>query len=226
MRDCEQTCRELSAVLDMIHKPGNVANLSAVVTESKALFAEKVRPQLAELFKAVPDGQYYRFYNVFNWTLQRLVFAAAMTHFVDKEKLLFREEVAGGDWLGISGPDGDGGQRPHLDLEDYLGGLLQLSNEMARFSKTCVIQDDYEWPLRVAAFVRDLQTGFQLLNLKNDALRKKFDGLKYSRIQVEDVVWNLKIRGKLVEKKKEDAEGGDAKKDGAATATTNEEKEK
>jgi hypothetical protein len=35
------------------------------------------------------------------------------------------------------------------------------------------------------------------LNLKNDGLRKKFDSLKYDMKKVEEVVYDLSIRGLL-----------------------------
>ena len=35
----------------------------------------------------------------------------------------------------------------------------------------------------------------RLLNLKNDGLRKKFDGIKYDLKKVEEVVYDLSIRG-------------------------------
>ena len=34
-----------------------------------------------------------------------------------------------------------------------------------------------------------------MLNLKNDALRKKFDSIKYDLKKVEEVVYDLSIRG-------------------------------
>ena len=34
-----------------------------------------------------------------------------------------------------------------------------------------------------------------MLNLKNDNLRKKFDGIKYDLKKVEEVVYDLSIRG-------------------------------
>ena len=68
-------------------------------------------------------------------------------------------------------------------------------------------QGDYERPLRISAFVGDLLTGFRLLNLKNDGLRKKFDSLKYDTKKLEEVVYDLSIRG-LVKKQAENAGGG------------------
>lgn len=38
-------------------------------------------------------------------------------------------------------------------------------------------------------------SGFQILNLKNDVLRKRVDALKYRVKEVEDVVYDLSLRG-------------------------------
>ena len=48
---------------------------------------------MAALFEAVPKGQpsqYYRYHHVFNFTLQRLVFFAAMAHYMEKEEMLLK----------------------------------------------------------------------------------------------------------------------------------------
>lgn len=39
---------------------------------------------------------------------------------------------------------------------------------------------DYTRPVQIGTFIKDLFAGFQLLNLKNDVLRKRSDGMKYS----------------------------------------------
>lgn len=49
--------------------------------------------------------------------------------------------------------------------------------------------------MRISKFVAELDAGFRLLNLKNDTLRKRFDGLKYDLKKVEEVVYDLTIRG-------------------------------
>ena len=58
-----------------------------------------------------------------------------------------------------------------------------------------VTAGDYGRPIRMAKFVGELDSGFRLLNLKNDALRKRFDGLKYDLKKVEEVVYDVTIRG-------------------------------
>ena len=71
---------------------------------------------------------------------------------------------------------------------------------------------DYDRPQRIAQFMNDINSGFRLLNLKNDMLRKKFDSLKYDMKKVEEVVYDLSIRGlkkpvgKQAEGDKENAE--------------------
>ena len=58
-----------------------------------------------------------------------------------------------------------------------------------------VTAGDYGRPIRIAKFIGELDSGFRLLNLKNDALRKRFDGLKYDLKKVEEVVYDVTIRG-------------------------------
>merc|ERR1712117_336683 len=209
LRECEQSCRELNAVLQKIHTSGGIEKIPQLIKEIRGIFERSVRPQVAALFEAVPGGQpsqYYRYHHVFNFTLQRLVFFAAMAHYLEKEEILLKAPAAK-EWLGIEPEADNQNGKPHLDLEDYLNGLIQMSNELARFSVNCVTQGDYERPLRIPAFVGDLLTGFRLLNLKNDGLRKKFDSLKYDAKKPEEVVYDLSIRG-LVKKQAENGGGG------------------
>lgn len=83
----------------------------------------------------------------------------------------------------------------HLDIEDYLMGTLQLASELSRFATNAVTLGDYERPLQISRFVGDLSAGFRLLNLKNDGLRKRFDALKYDVKKIEEIVYDISIRG-------------------------------
>ena len=96
-----------------------------IVKELNDTFETKVRVQVSALSAAIPEHQYHRYHQIFNWTLQRLVFAAAVTFYLDKEKLLQRSDAAAA--LGVKLDPAEGF---HLELEDYLGGLIQMSNEL------------------------------------------------------------------------------------------------
>ena len=50
-------------------------------------------------------------------------------------------------------------------------------------------------PLPPSRFAKELSSAFGLLNLKNDNLRKRFDGIKYDVKKLEEVVYDLSLRG-------------------------------
>ena len=65
----------------------------------------------------------------------------------------------------------------------------------SRLAVNSVILGDYHRPFAISTFLSDVSVGFRLLNLKNDGLRKKFDSLKYDLKKVEEVVYDISIRG-------------------------------
>jgi len=65
----------------------------------------------------------------------------------------------------------------------------------SRLSVNAVTAGDYSRPVRIARFIADLDAGFRLLNLKNDALRRRYDALKYDLKKAEEVVYDLTVRG-------------------------------
>lgn len=83
----------------------------------------------------------------------------------------------------------------HITLEEYLLSLTELTQELSRLATNAVTLGDFDMPLVISAFVKDLFAGFQLLNLKNDILRKRADAVKYDVKRVEDVVYDLTLRG-------------------------------
>ena len=70
-----------------------------------------------------------------------------------------------------------------------------MTSDLSRLATNSVTMGDFELPLMIASFVKDLFSGFQLLNLKNDILRKRGDAIKYDVKRVEDVVYDLSLRG-------------------------------
>jgi predicted translin family RNA/ssDNA-binding protein len=80
-------------------------------------------------------------------------------------------------------------------VDDFLIGVCNLFPELARLATNSVTMGDFDRPLKIAAFLGDVYNGFRLLNLKNDALRKRFDGIKYDVKRAEGVVYDISIRG-------------------------------
>lgn len=189
VRDLEQTARAILTLLQAIHQQAGLSTIPEVCEKSRAQFAT-VRAQYAALKSKVPEGQYYRFHDHWRFVTQRLCFLAALTVYLESEQLVQRDQVA--EMLGV-GMEQEKGF--HLDLDDYLSGLLMLADELSRFAVNSVTAGNYSWPLKISAFVTEMNLGFRLLNLKNDNLRKKFDALKYDLKKVEEVVYDLSIRG-------------------------------
>lgn len=88
----------------------------------------------------------------------------------------------------------------HITIEEYLLAMTDMTEELSRLAMNAVTLGDVELTVRISAFVKDLFAGFQLLNLKNDILRRKVDGVKYHVKKVEDVIYDLTLRN-LIPKK-------------------------
>ena len=209
VRELEASGRELAALLQKVHHASGYLNLPVVVAEVEGVFQTKIQDHFKQLAEVVPPGQYFRYHFMYNMTIQRFVYQAALTHYLKTEDLLLLEDAA--KMLGIEytsykknfAEDANSDKSLekhsldvfHLDLEDYLAGITQLSNELSRLVVNAVTHGDYQRPKRIATFLNNLDGGFRLLNLKNDMLRKKFDSLKYDLKKVEEVVYDLSIRG-------------------------------
>ncbi|KAJ9559434.1 hypothetical protein OSB04_014048 [Centaurea solstitialis] len=110
---------------------------------------------LAEIVRESP-GQYYRYHGDWRTETQQVVSLLAFMHWLETGSLLIHTEVE--EKLGLNASEFG------LDVEDYLIGICFMSNELVRISPN-LIQVNCE-----------LHASFRLLNLRNDFLRKKFDG--------------------------------------------------
>jgi predicted translin family RNA/ssDNA-binding protein len=82
----------------------------------------------------------------------------------------------------------------HITIEEYLQSLITLIEELARLAINSVTLGDYQRPLQISQFVKDIHAGFQILNLKNDSLRRRSDSIKYNVKKIEDIVYDLSLR--------------------------------
>ncbi|KAG0131643.1 Translin [Tuber indicum] len=82
----------------------------------------------------------------------------------------------------------------HLTIEEYLHAVLGLVEELTRLTTNAVTQRDFLRPQMINRFIKDIHSSFQVLNLKNDSLRRRGDGLKYNVKKVEEVNYDLILR--------------------------------
>ncbi|KAI0535352.1 putative sequence-specific DNA binding protein [Xylaria digitata] len=85
----------------------------------------------------------------------------------------------------------------HVTIEEYLLALTDITEELSRLAMNSVTMGDVALTVRISSFIKDLFAGFQLLNLKNDIVRKRVDAVKYHVKKVEDVIYDLSLRNLL-----------------------------
>ncbi|PIA26827.1 hypothetical protein AQUCO_08700008v1 [Aquilegia coerulea] len=157
---------------------------------------KKLYGVLADILKDFP-GQYYRYHGDWKSSTQTVVSLVAFLHWLETGDLLMHseaEEKLGcmfSFFLSLVGSYSEFG----LDIEDYLIGICLMSNDLPRYVVNQVTAGDYDCPRKVLKFLTDLHAAFRMLNLRNDLLRKKFDGMKYDLRRVEEVFYDVKIRG-------------------------------
>jgi len=202
IRELEQSARDIHSLLQRVHRPGGVSQTATLATQAKEKFTS-VQNLYKTLDQRLPENSFWKYCQLWNTTTSWISFLASFTIYLETESLATKEQVV--ELLGV----GDT-KTVRLDIEEYLIGLCHLSNELSRLSVNCVTSEDYSRPVRIAGFLSSLHNGFRLLNLKNDNLRKKFDSIKYDLKKVEEVVYDLSIRG--LNKNVEEVENAEEKK--------------
>ncbi|KAH9980279.1 translin [Lactifluus volemus] len=176
----EKKTRIMTGVLDKIH--------STPKSEIPALL-ETVRPITTALAETIPRDEVWRWKDLWANPLRAAVFSVVFESFLANGSLAPLAAVA--EQLGIREEWKD---RFSLTPEDYLHGVITVVNELSRLAVNAVTLGDFEAPLRISTFSKEVFTGFSMLNLKNDLLRRRFDSLKYDIKKIEEVVYDVSLR--------------------------------
>ncbi|QKX63067.1 uncharacterized protein TRUGW13939_10235 [Talaromyces rugulosus] len=190
--------RTTQAILSRAHSTP-AKDLKPVLDEAaQQILAQK--EEVSRLSKVANQHPFYKFNNVWSRELQNLVYYIELCAWLGglseykesaKSSFLTIDEVGKFLDVPVNLKDEDAF---HLTIEEYLLALISMVEELSRLAVNSVTLGDYARPLEINSFIKDLFAGFQLLNLKNDILRKRSDGIKYSVKKVEDVVYDLTLR--------------------------------
>ncbi|GAB4836432.1 hypothetical protein Ancab_001344 [Ancistrocladus abbreviatus] len=185
--DMEATNRVFHSSLLFLHR----SPISDVLEKAK-VHLSTLKKLLSQLAKILNDchGEYYRYHGDWRNEVQIAVSLLCFFHWLETGRLLTNSEVE--EKLGLD-PSKFG-----LDVEDYLIGVCFMSNELPHYVVNQVAAGDYNCPTKVLRFLTDLYEAFRMLNLRNDVLRKKFDGMKYDLRRVNEVYYDVKIRGLML----------------------------
>ncbi|KAK6152382.1 hypothetical protein DH2020_015017 [Rehmannia glutinosa] len=196
--EIESATRLMQSSLLLIHQsrpiPEVLEKAKGQIVVLRELFSK-----LAEIIRECP-GQYYRYHGDWRTETQTVVSLLAFMHWLETESLLLHAEAE--EKLGhVSG---------YVLISRFCSdaGICFMSNDLPRYVVNQVTAGDYDCPGKVLKFLTDLHSAFRMLNLRNDFLRKKFDGMKYDLRKVEEVHYDVKIRG-LATNGKSKGEQGD-----------------
>jgi len=139
--------------------------------ESERLLSE-AKKQISQFRKLDTDN------SSFGAALQEYAEAALYLNYVKNKKLASPQEI-------------------ELDVENYLLGLCDLTGELSRRAVFCVVAEKYDEVKEIAEFVSEIYKEFLKFELRNGELRKKSDSIKWNLKKIEEILYDLKIRGKI-----------------------------
>ena len=152
----------------------------------------EMRSAIKALSEHVPSNEFYKWMDVWSGCMKGSVFVVLLVFYVVTGRLLSKEAVAH-----VLGIDNLPANRMCLTTDEYLHGMISLVNELPRLSMYLVIKGNYNAPERIASNVNQIHSTFKELNLKNDSLRKRFDSIKYDVKRLEEILYDLTLRGLL-----------------------------
>jgi len=116
--------------------------------------------------------------NISQTALQEYVEALCYYHFVKDKKIPTKASLK-------------------VDNESYLMGLCDLTGELGRKAVNEVIKKKFKQVMVIKNLVEEIYGEFLEFNLRNGELRKKSDQIKWNLKKLEDVVFELKLKGKI-----------------------------
>ncbi|KAF2224875.1 Translin [Elsinoe ampelina] len=196
VQNLEKQDRATQAILSRAHSTA-ATDLPPILEQAES----SIKTQIATIAKLNEEASKYPYYKYnFMWTrqMQETTFSILLLGYLrgystpSGGTLLTIDDVGATLNVPVNLKDRDAF---HLTIEEYLHALISLIDELTRLTRNAVTLSNHTAPLQIAKFIKDLHAGFQVLNLKNDALRKRSDGIKYRVKEVEDVVYDLSLRG-------------------------------
>ncbi|KZV98837.1 Translin [Exidia glandulosa HHB12029] len=187
VHELEKHLRHMSGTLNRIHSTPR-SEIPALLATVEPGFTQ-CRESNATIAALIPPNAYWRWKDIWARHLQTAVYVASLIEYLSTGQLLSLDEAS--TRLGFQAEWKD---RYYIAAEDYLQGVISMVNELSRLAVNSVTMGNFEEPLKISAFVKELFSAFSLLNLKNDGLRRKFDSLKYDIKKLEEIVYDISLR--------------------------------
>ncbi|ODN00485.1 Translin [Orchesella cincta] len=196
VKEIDRDTKKINFILLSMHSKPTEENLKVIAAKARRMFETSIRVSTTALKEVVPVGDHYKYNDHWRITFQRLAFVAATTFYLETGTVCTLRESA--DLIGImSAEDKESVDfKVFLDYEDYLVGLVDMSAELSRLARNCItFGDNIAKVYSIHECMNKLTLGMHNITFKNDYLRKRYDGMKYHVKAVEEVIYDLKIRG-------------------------------
>ncbi|KAI9505528.1 Translin-1 [Coemansia spiralis] len=187
-----KTCRVASAKLAKAHSVSK-SHTQEVLDAIKPQFAE-IQQNLGTLAKLIKPVTFYRYHDMWSYAVQTACALAVFSVYLEHTRLATPEDIRAYLGFDVNTTNQDITEFV-ITLEEYLHGVISLFSELSRLAVNAVIVGDISRPQEISTFASELYSGFQLLNLKNDAIRRRFDSIKYDIKKIEEVQYDLRVRG-------------------------------
>ena len=114
----------------------------------------------------------------YNAALQEYAEAVTYYYFVKENRLIGNNELK-------------------IDAENYLLGLCDLTGELSRRAVFSVVNEKFSEVSKIQDFVEVIHNEFLEFELRNGEIRRKADSIKWNLKKIEEIMYDLKIRGKI-----------------------------
>ncbi|KAH7618827.1 putative Translin [Nannochloris sp. 'desiccata'] len=149
---------------------------------NKLKLAETAAAELAPLISQSPTLRHGSFSN----SIEEYAEAVILRTYLQDGRVATREEVQ------------------LAEVEEYLGGVLDFTGELNRIAVAKATVRDKEAVQKARDVVETLQGQFLRFDLRNGALRKKYDALKYTLKKLENTLYELSLTENGLASKPED----------------------
>ncbi|KAJ2058002.1 Translin-1 [Coemansia aciculifera] len=187
-----KTCRLASAKLAKAHAVPK--SQTKEVTDAIKPQFETIRQNISTLVSLIQPVTFYKYHDMWTNAIQSACGLVVFAIYLDSARLATPSDIQ--TYLGCRvNTENTDITEFVITLEEYLNAIVSLFNELSRLAVNAVIVNDIQRPQEISTFASDLYAGFQLLNLKNDNLRRRFDSIKYDIKKIEEVQYDLRVRG-------------------------------
>lgn len=169
-----------------------IAGSREIITMSKQIIysihrgdvekAESLMPQIKKMLQSLPKE--FVETDMPHVAMQEYVEAATYLAFVKTGKIPTRKELG-------------------VDTNCYLSGLCDLTGEVMRKAIKDVIEHKYDSAKSIYHLVEELYDAFLQFDLRGGELRKKSDQIKWNLKKLEDVMYDLELKGRMTDKDSE-----------------------